>query len=58
MFGQVTSAAVCSKAVVLLLLINCLLLFPLFVESLCLVLIVLCSTYALKELSIVMPQKK
>ena len=46
MFGPVTSAAVRSKVVVLLLLITCLLLLPLFVESLCLVLVVLCSTYA------------
>ena len=37
-------AAVCSKAVVLLLLINCLLLLWLFVKVLCLVLVLLCST--------------
>ena len=36
----VASATVCSKGVVLLLLIHCLLLFPSFVEALC---VILCS---------------
>ena len=39
-----TKAAVHSKAVVLLLLIRCLLLPPLFVGVLCLILVLLCST--------------
>ena len=40
----VAYAAVRSKAVVLLLLIHCLLLLPLFVGVLCLVLVLLCNT--------------
>ena len=35
-----------SKAIVLLLLIRCLLLLPLFTGFLCLVLVLLCSTYS------------
>ena len=43
----VALAAVPSKGMVLSILIHCLLLIPLFVRVLCLVLVLLCSTYSL-----------
>ena len=54
----VASAAVCSKAVIMLLLVYCLLLLPLFVTVLCLVLVLLFSTLCPSSVAIILMRKK
>ena len=51
-------AVVRAKAVVLLLLIHCLLLLPLFVEILCLVLVLLFSTLCPSSFAIILMGKR
>ena len=55
---SVASAAVRSKAVVLLLLIYCLLLLPLFVGVLCLVFVLLYSTLCPSSFAIILMRKR